>query len=82
MASSVSVSSPAGIAERYDSSIVVRRWGATWIDFLVLIGLVAACFALPEAIQRACLLDNLLRTPPQTAKMHCQRYRRQTSRRR
>lgn len=50
------LSSPAGIAERYDSSIVVRRWGATWIDFLVLIGLVAACFALPDTIQGACVV--------------------------
>jgi uncharacterized RDD family membrane protein YckC len=43
--------SPAGIVERYDSSIVVRRWGATWIDFLVLFGLVAAGFALPAPVQ-------------------------------
>jgi hypothetical protein len=28
---------PEQIARRYDSSIVVRRWGATWIDFLLLI---------------------------------------------
>ncbi len=31
--------SPEEISASYDSSIVVRRWGATVIDFLVLIGL-------------------------------------------
>jgi uncharacterized RDD family membrane protein YckC len=30
--------SPAEISSSYDSSIVVRRWLATWIDFLVLAG--------------------------------------------
>ncbi len=37
---------PEDIAASYDSSIVVRRWGATVIDFLVLIGLLV----LPDLI--------------------------------
>jgi uncharacterized RDD family membrane protein YckC len=39
---------PEQIASRYDSSIVVRRWGATWIDFLVLIAAGLPLLALPE----------------------------------
>jgi uncharacterized RDD family membrane protein YckC len=38
--------SPEEISASYDSSIVVRRWGATVIDFLVLIGLLV----LPDLI--------------------------------
>jgi uncharacterized RDD family membrane protein YckC len=42
---------PEVIAQSYDSSIVVRRWGATWIDFLVLIGSAIAMLALPQRLQ-------------------------------
>jgi uncharacterized RDD family membrane protein YckC len=38
--------SPAEISSSYDSSIVVRRWLATWIDFLLLAGFLF----LPDAL--------------------------------
>lgn len=39
------------ISSRYDTSIVVRRWGATLVDVVVLGALAFAVFALPEAAQ-------------------------------
>jgi uncharacterized RDD family membrane protein YckC len=47
---------PEQIAQRYDSSIVVRRWGATWIDFLCLILLFIGPLALPKGLQPIALL--------------------------
>jgi uncharacterized RDD family membrane protein YckC len=44
---------PEAFTTRYDTSIVVRRWGATWIDLIVLGLLVAAPFALPDRVQGA-----------------------------
>lgn len=38
--------SPAEISSSYDSSIVVRRWLATWIDFLLL----ASFLFVPDAV--------------------------------
>jgi uncharacterized RDD family membrane protein YckC len=51
---------PEQIARRYDSSIVVRRWGATWIDFLLLIFLLVASLALPDRLQPFALLLSCL----------------------
>ncbi len=31
-----SPTTPEGICRRYDTSVIVRRWGATWMDFLLL----------------------------------------------
>jgi uncharacterized RDD family membrane protein YckC len=42
---------PEQFSSRYDSSIVVRRWGATWIDLIVLAIFIAAPLALPENVQ-------------------------------
>jgi uncharacterized RDD family membrane protein YckC len=42
---------PEAFSTRYDSSIVVRRWGATWIDLIVLALLIAAPLALPDNFQ-------------------------------
>jgi uncharacterized RDD family membrane protein YckC len=47
---------PEQVAQRYDSSIVVRRWGATWIDFLVLILLLVPPLSLPEALRPIAIL--------------------------
>jgi uncharacterized RDD family membrane protein YckC len=42
---------PEAFSRRYDSSIVVRRWGATWLDLIVLALLFVAPLALPERVQ-------------------------------
>jgi uncharacterized RDD family membrane protein YckC len=47
---------PEEIARRYDSSIVVRRWGATWVDFLAFAGAIASTFVLPERFQSIAIL--------------------------
>jgi uncharacterized RDD family membrane protein YckC len=45
------------ISSSYDSSIVVRRWGATLIDFVVLCGSgLVALYALPENLQAGAFL--------------------------
>ena len=49
-------STPEGVARRYDSSIVVRRWGATLIDYVVLGGFIALAFLLPERFQAIAIL--------------------------
>jgi uncharacterized RDD family membrane protein YckC len=43
--------SPEEFARRYDSSVLVRRWGATVIDMLLFLGLLLAPLALPESAQ-------------------------------
>lgn len=37
---------PEEICSRYNSSIVVRRWAATWLDFLLFVGIFFAMTAL------------------------------------
>lgn len=49
-------STPEGVARRYDSSIVVRRWGATLIDYILLGGFIALAFLLPERFQSIAIL--------------------------
>lgn len=44
------------IASSYDTSIVVRRWGATLVDFVVLGASGVAILALPESLQLPALL--------------------------
>jgi uncharacterized RDD family membrane protein YckC len=53
-------STPEGVARRYDSSIVVRRWGATLIDYVVLGGFIALAFLLPERLQSIAILVLIL----------------------
>jgi uncharacterized RDD family membrane protein YckC len=53
-------STPEGVARRYDSSIVVRRWGATLIDYIVLGGFIALAFLLPERFQSIAILVLIL----------------------
>jgi uncharacterized RDD family membrane protein YckC len=46
------------VASSYDSGIVVRRWGATLIDFLLLGGIVWGAFSLPaDAVAPAVLVS-------------------------
>jgi uncharacterized RDD family membrane protein YckC len=52
--------SPEGFSRRYDSSIVVRRWGATWIDMLLLVLCGVAPLALPENVQPTAFLFAVL----------------------
>jgi uncharacterized RDD family membrane protein YckC len=44
------------IAAQYDSGIVVRRWGATWIDFILLGVLAAISLGVPANLRTATLL--------------------------
>ena len=43
--------SPEAFSQRYDSSIVIRRWGATWIDLLFLALCCLAPLALPAKVR-------------------------------
>ncbi len=53
-------STPEGVARRYDSSIVVRRWASTLLDYVVLGAFLALAVTLPERLQSIALLFLIL----------------------